>query len=314
MSNYSTNVSACQVDILEDVSPTGRARPWALLKKTADILSLLYSDINERKAERLANCGSWLSFVRRGDGTLSLHKANFCRVRLCPVCSWRRSLKTYGQVRAITEALGERFAYIFLTLTIPNVSGDDLKAGLDTLTIGFNRLMKYKAVGQAVKGYYRAIEVTHNIQSDTFHPHIHALIAVAPSYFTSRYYLSQAEWLKLWNKACKRSDITSLDVRRLRGNLDKACAEVAKYTVKSKDIIYFDDWDLSEKTLSILDSALSSRRFIGYGGCFAEAHKKLHLDDVEDGDLVHTEIDNVTSEQLDIITYTWHSGYCQYIK
>lgn len=312
MSNYSTISIDCQV--LNDVSSSGRVRPWALYKTTSNFLADLYHFVNPRKEERILNCSTFLKFCRNEKGGLTLTDANFCRVRLCPTCMWRRSLKTYSHVRSIVDSLGSSCSYILLTLTIPNCpdTGSDLKKSIDDLVIGFNRLMKYKKISLAVKGYYRALEVTHNLEKRTFHPHIHTLLAVNPSYFTSRYYISQSEFLRLWNKALGRNDITQLDVRKIRGSADSACAEIAKYTVKASDIIYFDDWDLSADVLRALDFALDHRRFIGYGGIFADMHRKLHLDDEEDGDLVGAVgADDVQDEAL---VYAWHTGYCQYIR
>ena len=38
-----------------------------------------------------------------------------------------------------------------------------------------------------------------------------------------------------------------------------------------------------------LDTSLAYKRLISYGGLLKEMHKKLNLDDVEDGDLVHVD-------------------------
>ena len=304
----------CQVEFLHD-SNGRRERPWARYKIMNTYLALAYDDVDGNKAERLRNCATWLQFNREDGGNLKLSKANFCRVRLCPVCAWRRSLKTYGQVRACMQDLGNKYRYIFLTLTVPNVRGDKLKSAIDNLTIGFNRLFKYKEIAAVVKGYYRGLEITHNMQRDDYHPHIHCIVAVNPSYFTSRGYVKRDRWLELWRKATKIDRITQVDVRTIKGSAEHACAEVAKYSVKPGDVICFDDWELTVSTVRILDDALDHRRLIGFGGCFMEAHKRLHLDDAEDGDLTHTE---TTPQQADEdtmqIAYAWHTGYCQYVK
>ena len=306
-----TNV--CQLEILHDNNGR-RERPWARYKLMNSYLSLAYDNIDERKAERLRNCATWLHFSQTDSG-LRLKLANFCRVRLCPVCAWRRALKTYGQVRACISELGSEYAYIFLTLTMPNVCGSDLKGALDRLTIGFNRLMKYKAVSAAVNGFYRGIEVTHNLDTDMFHPHIHAILAVRPSYFTSRYYIAHDKWLGLWRRAMQDETITQVDVRRLKGDVEHACAEVAKYAVKPGEVLSFDDWDLTVNTVRTLDKALDHRRLIGFGGCFLDAHKRLHLDDTEDGDLTHVETTpQAADDNEQLIAYAWHTGYNQYVR
>ena len=87
----------CQEEILSDKSKNGKERPWAEYKLSNSYLAIAYDEVDESKANRLRDCASWLEFSRTEEG-LKLHKANFCRVRLCPICAWRRSLKTFGQV------------------------------------------------------------------------------------------------------------------------------------------------------------------------------------------------------------------------
>lgn len=302
----------CQVEFLHD-SNGRRERPWARYKIMNSYLSLAYDEVDPAKAERLRNCATWLQFSQTSEG-LRLRLANFCRVRLCPVCAWRRSLKTYGQVRSCMHELGSSYRYLFLTLTVPNVDGIILKAAIDRLVIGFNRLMKYKEVTAAVKGFYRGLEITHNLERDDYHPHIHAIIAVNPSYFTSRSYIRRDRWLALWQRAMQNDSITQVDVRALTGSAEHACAEIAKYAVKPGEIICFDDWNLTVDTVRTLDAALKNRRLIGFGGCFMDAHRKLHLDDVEDGDLTRLETTSQAEEEEQTIAYAWHTGYSQYVR
>lgn len=304
----------CQ-EVLHDKNGR-RERPWARFKLMNGYLALAYDEFCSHKAERLRDCASWLQFTREGDGSMKLHKANFCRVRLCPVCAWRRSLKTYGQVRAIMNELGDNYAYVFLTVTVKNCSGDNLSDTITQVGEGFHRLMKYKEVKKVCRGFYKGMEVTHNIEDDTFHPHIHAILAVNKSYFTSRDYIKQARWVELWQRAAQLDYTPIVDVRKLKGTAEKAVAEVAKYAVKPSEVICFDDWNLTVDTVETLDKALDHRRLTGYGGCFKDAHKRLHLDDNEDGDLTHTETESApdTDEEKEIIAYTWHTGYSQYIR
>ena len=302
----------CQ-EVLHDKQDCRRERPWAKTKLMNGFLAIAYEDVDPRKAERLRECATWLTFCRKEDGHLKLHKANFCRVRLCPVCAWRRSLKTFGQVRAVMQELGDSYSYIFLTLTMRNCSSSELSSEISHLGLSFNRLMKYKSVDTVVKGYFKALEVTHNIEADTYHPHLHIVFAVNKSYFTNRTYLSHDKWTSLWQKALQVSYTPIVDVRKVKGTADKAVAEISKYAVKSSEIICYDDWDLTVDTVRTLDKALENRRLTGYGGVFKDAHKRLHLDDNEDGDLTHVETEAVSEEDLPIVTYAWHTGYSQYI-
>lgn len=310
---YTTNNTCCQDDdVLHDYRADGRReRPWARYKIINQYYALAYDDINPKKADRLRNCATFLKF-KVGDGGMKLHEANFCRVRLCPICAWRRSLKTYSQVRACVNVIGKSHRFIFATFTIPNVNGDCLSDSISKLLIGFNRLIKYKAISKINKGYYKGLEISHNISNNTFHPHLHVLFAVTPSYFSGRTYLSQDKWLYYWRKAMQDNNIKIVDVRTVKGKPEHACAEIAKYSVKPADIIDFDDWDYTVDTISVLDSALANRRLIGYGGIFKDVHKQLHLDDSENGDLIHTDIDSMSDDDVKTIAYGWNVGYSQY--
>lgn len=301
----------CQ-EILRDKRKNGRERPWALYKISNGYVALAYDEVDEAKASRLRECASWLEFVRCETG-MKLHNANFCRVRLCPICAWRRSLKTFGQVYKIVSVAQEDFAFVFLTLTVKNCTGEELSSTLDHLSKSWNKFIGYKDIKNVVKGYYRACEVTHNLEKDTYHPHFHCLLAVNKSYFTSRDYLSQTRWKELWRKAARLDYDPQVDVRRVKADrVEGVCAEVAKYAVKVGDVVCFDDWDLTVETVRTLDQALNKRRFIAFGGVFKEIHKQLNLDDIEDGDLIGEGQEQ--EEVQDTVLYAWHSGYNQYVR
>jgi len=207
------------------------------------------------------------------------------------------------------------YKYIFLTLTAQNCTGADLDQRITDMMLSFNRLTKYKEVQAMSDGFYRGFEITHNLEKDTYHPHFHVLLAVKPSYFKSRYYISQDKWTSLWRKAMQIDYDPIVDVRRVKGDNAKAVSEVAKYAVKPSDILNFNDWDLTVATVALLDKAMDNRRFISFGGIFKEIHKRLHLDDTEDGDLLHVETEKETAAvDMDTITFAWVTGYNQYLR
>lgn len=295
----------CQV--LVDRSNSGRIRPWAVQKLNAEYVAFAYEDINPAKAKRIRECASWLSYVRGDDGSMKLHDARFCRVRLCPICQWRRSLKTFAQMSKVLDvAKAQGYEFLFLTLTMRNVRAEELSKGLDRILLSFNKLMKYKRVKGAVKGFYRGCEITHNMHDDTYHPHLHVVLAVKPSYF-KKAYISQADWAELWRKALGVEYTPIIDIRRCRGGA-KAIAEACKYAVKPSDIINVDDWELTVDSLRVLDVALDRRRFIGLGGILKEIHKQLQLDDMENGDLLHTSEEEKIEPTGEEIIFFWN-GY-----
>lgn len=337
--HYITMNIKCQehLHVLKDVAKNGKIRKWAEYKMSNTYLSYAYRDVDLKKSERLTNCASFLQYKRvKNEKRLKLVNANFCRVRLCPVCSWRRSLKIYGQMSQIVSALQNQYSYIFITLTVKNCNANDLSNNITWLTKSFNYMTRNIDYKRSVHGYYRAIEITRNRTTGEYHPHIHALLAVKRAYFNSRYYISRDSWQKLWTNAlCTTApDLGTyvdyepiIDVRRVRPKSDKnnsvldttgimsAIAEVAKYAVKSADIICFDDWDLTVDTVRTLDTALAGRRLATMGGCFKQMHKQLHLSDLDDdSDLLAAGVSDDIIDDDDSILYVWHSGYSEYIK
>ena len=306
-----------------------------------ELLSMAYESINKSKAERLKSCGKVLTFtVDRQTGEKVLTNAESCRVRLCPLCSWRRSLKNFWNTIAIVKWLQAsesrkevgKFRYIFITLTVKNCSGAGLTGTIDDLFAAVKRLYERKEVKKAWLGMVRNLEITHNVDIkskdyDTFHPHFHMIAAVRPSYFTSRDYISQKRLQALW-KECLRVDYDPVvDIRRVKskassegenaGGADpaRAVAECSKYAAKAADYIIPDDWDLTVDTVRVLDAALDRRRLINYSGVFREVKQLLKLEDCEDGDLVKVgeELPKLGDETY-TESYWWYSGYRQYYR
>ena len=320
-------------EVLQDKSSTGRIRPWAKHKTDSIELAGVYrhlgGDRYDRKADRLLLCGNYLEFnVHRDDkGAISdmkVVKTHSCRVRLCPLCGWRRSVKIQMHTAAIMRHIPSDHEYILLTLTVPNVAAQGLSGAIDNLLMGFNRLSKYKRFLGAVKGWYRGLEVTHNTNRksksfDTYHPHIHAILVVNKSYFNSRDYVSRDEWLSLWRKATGDTRITQVDVRKIKpkaghDDVRGAVCEAVKYTVKSDDYLHWD-MALAASAVAALDVALANRRLVAYGGIMKDLHARLNLDDEIDGDLTNLSGDDTAGDdKTETICYYFHVGYCQYLR
>lgn len=319
--NYNPNL-----EILQDTK-NGKDNNWKGRKENTLDLAASYKRIGSNKYYRVLDCSTFLEFRLTTVNDLKLTKANFCKVRLCPMCSWRRSLKIFGQVSRVMDHIEENYnyKYIFLTLTVKNCYGEYLKDTLDLMTKSFNKLSERKAFKQAVKGYFRSLEITYNKKDDTYHPHFHMILAVDNNYFTnSRIYLSQENWTNLW-KSCLKVDYTPIvDVRRIREDdnkrFGKAIAETAKYTVKAEDFLIRDEKgnikkSLTDKVVKVLDLALHRKRLTSFGFKFKEIHKKLNLDDMEDGDLINTDNDEDLREDLTdiILRYQWNIGIKNYV-
>lgn len=310
---------------LVDIGKSGKERQWREKKMIVDILSEIYYRLSEkyienqiyysRKAERLEWCSNYLEFQRMNDDSRRLTNGNFCRVRLCPLCAWRRSLKIYANMRRIMSNMDGKYSYIFLTLTVRNCVPNKLNETICDIMQSWNRFIKYKEIDKIAKGWYRGLEVTHDVKHDLYHPHFHVVIAVNRSYFTDRSYIAQARWCELWKRAMKIDYTPICDVRRVKGDTAKAVAECAKYTVKDKDYIDPEDLEMSEQAVRVLDEALHKKRLVAFGGIMKKLHKQLNLDDEIDGDLVKVDDEKVEdSEAVVRETYAWNVGYRNYVK
>lgn len=322
---------------LIDINSNGKVTDWQGKKLKTIELADSYRRLGEEfksKQYRVRDCGTFLEFKRFiNDNSMKLNKANFCKVRLCPMCSWRRSLKIYGQVSKIMNEIvkNEDLEFIFLTLTTRNCEGQDLSDTIDNIFNAFNKMTKRVKFKKSIKGYFRALEVTHNLNImsdwfDTYHPHLHCILVVNKSYFKKPdIYITQEEWTSIWKDVLKVDYTPIVDVRRFKDSngkgIEKSIAETAKYTVKSDDYIIREDMTneiietLTDDAVYILDKALAHRRLTAFGGILKEYHKKLNLDDMEDGDLVNTDNEELREDLEYIIeSYHWNVGYKQYLK
>ena len=317
-------------EILMDISPRGKVRPWAKHKKNTKKLVELFEKareidetlLSDSRLRSLSQCADVVTFAQNADGMRKLKSANFCRVRVCPMCNWRRSLKLFSQVSAVTDAiLAEKKArFIFLTLTVRNVEGHELRAAIDNM----NRAWSYitskhrtfapaKMLKKNLLGYMKAEEITYNEHENTFHPHIHAILEVKSSYFAGRGYLTKKAWTELWRLALGVDYDPVLDVRTIKNSTAKAVAEVAKYPVKLDKVLEIEKKEVAALALIQLYRAIFKRRLVTFGGDFRDYKRRLALDDVENGDLVHTETENKTFNAVAQVLFKYQASVGAYI-
>lgn len=275
-------------------------------------------------AERVEKCSTWLQFYAMENGDKQLLGANFCHLRLCPVCSARRAQRAaykLSQVLDKVEADHDGTIFLFLTLTMKNCSGEQLGDTLGQLTRAWNLLMKQRQIERSIRGWFRAIEITRP-GKDSYHPHLHAILAVEPAYMSKKsgLYITQKEWIERWQKALKVDYKPSvrIQVTKAKGEMSggrSAALEAAKYAVKDEDYI---DPKLSDdeaaKIVKDYTDALHRRRLTAFGGWLKEAARALDVGDLDDGDLVHVEPETVRADIADYIeTYQWHFGAGDYV-
>ncbi|MDW4308076.1 protein rep [Staphylococcus saprophyticus] len=253
--------------------------------------------IGENQMDLVEDCNTFLSFV--ADKTLEkqkLYKANSCKNRFCPVCAWRKARKDALGLSLMMQYIKqqENKEFIFLTLTTPNVQNEQLKDEIKHYNKSFKKMVERKKVKSIIKGYVRKLEITYNKKRDDYNPHFHVLIAVNKSYFTDkRYYISQQEWLDLWRDVTGISEITQVQVQKIRQNNNKELYEMAKYSGKDSDYL------INQKVFDAFYKSLKGKQVLVYSGLFKEAKKKL-----KNGDLDYLkEID--PTEYIYQIFYIW---------
>lgn len=299
-------------------------------------------------AARVRDCATFLEFGTPEGGERRLMTANFCKLRLCPMCIGRRARRSAWKLSQIMNLVerDHQVKFIFLTLAIRNVDGPELGNAIGQLTKAWERFLDQRQIERTVKGWFRAIEITRGDnrwhknkrtrkrefrEDKGYHPHIHAILAVEPDYFSresrkSGKYLNQDDLILRWKKALRVDYLptVNIEVTKAKAGTGKALAsgggksalEAGKYAVKDEDYI---DPDLQEeRAIEILrdyTEALRKRRLTAFGGWLKEAARKLEAEDLEDGDLVHVSDDDIVREDVKLLIerFCWHFGAGDFI-
>jgi hypothetical protein len=113
-------------------------------------------------------CGSVIQ--QKGEKMTS----RYCRHRWCKVCNRIRTGKLINGYADILENLSNKQ---FVTLTIPNVNGDELKSAILEMNKTIRKIQdnRRKQKKPLIKGI-RKLECTYNVQLNNFHPHFHFII------------------------------------------------------------------------------------------------------------------------------------------
>lgn len=242
--------------------------------------------VSENTLKLIKECNTFMMMV--ADESLEKkkqYKGNSCKNRFCPICAWKKARKDALALSVMMAYLKqeEKKEFIFLTLTAPNVSAEELNDEIKHYNQSFQRLMQRKEVRKVVKGYARKLEITYNEERDDYHPHFHVLIAVNKSYFTDKdYYISRDRWLELWQQVTKNPLITQVDVRKVRNGRDDKVYEIAKYSAKDSDYLQ------NQNVFEVFYNALKGKRLIVFSGLFKEAMTKFkngELDDYKEKDM-----------------------------
>lgn len=300
---------------------------WDKNRSFSEDVANIYTGTGEhsfdRLAQRIDDCSQFLTFNWQdnpitGETALKLANTQFCRVRHCPVCQWRRSLMWKARFYEALPPLQAKYPthrFIFLTLTVRNVEITGLRAQLQEMNKAWRKLVQRKAFKASVAGFVRTTEITRNRSTNGAHPHYHAMLIVDPSYFGGRNYINQKTWVQMWQE-CLSVDYTPVvDVRVVKAKkgsekdgLSHAVAETLKYAVKPSDLVDNGPWLLE------LTKQVHKLRFIASGGLLKDALKE---DEESNEDLIKTGLEEEEAqaeEEPDQIVFNWLPSRRQYLK
>jgi plasmid rolling circle replication initiator protein Rep len=224
----------------------------------------------ERYGYKLNHCGEWLKFMLGRDG-LKLADARFCKVPLCPTCSWRRALKWRAKALEILPLIQESHPtarWLFVTLTIKNCDLQHLRESIRHLNASFNRLSKQSRF--PFIGLVKSVEVTrawdcfdafsgdflgrHGTkwvdeqkfkhgkvlrleQTTEVHPHLHIVGIVPSGYFDGKNYINQKEWTENWKNALRVEYTPIVNVKAVKCRKNLKLEDLSDEDLNKKNLI-----------------------------------------------------------------------------
>lgn len=272
----------------KNLQPIGNENLKECLNKPTE-KKLLMSDFigfmedKNLKLDRLKECGNFIKFQSSEDKTkFILAGGNFCNNRFCPFCSWLKAKRTAFELLELIKVVEytEKLAFIFITLTVPNVPKESLREEIENFNISFNRLWKIKEFKAFNKGFIRKLEITYNEERNDYHPHFHLVVAVNKSYFKSRNYMSKRRLLELWQRATRNPAITQVDIKPCRMNTIKQVMELATYSAKQGDLYS------SKEVFDGFYEGLYRKKLLVYNGIFKEYKKKIDTGEVDPAQVI----------------------------
>lgn len=276
----------------------------------------------QKLSYRVYHCADQVNYTH----SESLHKTHiegyFCDFRCCPVCAWYKSRSLFSRVYRYCRENSDK-SFVFVTLTVPNVTASDLRSTVLLMNKAFGRMFaltnKQCFISNLFDGYIRRVEVTYNFDNNTFHPHIHALFQCKSEYApNTECFLHKQKLLELWRKYTGIDTITQVNIKQVKPkNIDSepydkalagACAEVAKYPIKMQDkLFWFQNWEKLDSFIS----AIMTLKGVRFEASSKDFKHILHFVQSKDDHSVEPSIESAADTQS--ITLRWVSTASNYI-
>lgn len=220
----------------------------------AQSIKRLHPD-EHKKFNKIFMCADNVSYTYSPKHKKTHVQGYFCEHRLCPVCNYYRSRALFSRVYTYVKDHPDR-KFLFLTLTVPNVPGDQLRDTVLKMNRAFGKMFPITSPNSKTfkmfSSYLRRTEVTYNLNSEslaykTFHPHMHIILECKPEYSPRSdcyYHTSEirADWQKYMEDDrilyVKVSEIKSKPGANYDGGIAGAVAECCKYPFKMSKLLF----------------------------------------------------------------------------
>jgi hypothetical protein len=203
-----------------------------------------------------------------------------CRSRWCISCNHARQGKIYRQYGHVLDNMVNPY---MVTLTIRNVSGNELRSKIEGMKSTFVNISRSIKAMKMPFNCIRSIECTHNAIANTFHPHFHVVIEGKE---TAE--LLRNKWLKYYPLD---TDIKAQDIRPATSLI-----ELIKYVTKLYDIEQPEKINVG--ALDTIFNAISNTRiFQAYGNI------KAINDDINETEV----IENADIPFKEFAVWRWHT-------
>lgn len=156
-----------------------------------------------------------------------------CQDRFCPICQHAKANKTAMRfLKAIALYLHDypdtKLAFLMLTITVTNPKLENLRECLTAMNKSWIRMWNDKSLkpkggkkayrlSDRILGYFRGTEfLGDETPNGEAHPHFHVLLVVKQSYFQGKNYITQAQWLEMWQRYFTYCPSKIVDIRKIR--------------------------------------------------------------------------------------------------
>lgn len=204
-------------------------------RRFADIVSGFYEikasgyigkrrETMENISERVRTCSAaWFFDHYKGAEIYDLKSVNLCKNKFCPNCQKLIQAKRLYTYTPVLDELAKRYGMWHVVLTLPNCNGKKLSSVIDKMFVGFSKLIRYFKGAAKIAGYdfakygyvgaVRALEVTNNYTTDSYHPHLHCIFALRPDFEPEKKHINEYSYHK--GVLCRKFSDFELELQKV---------------------------------------------------------------------------------------------------